>query len=406
MARSLGLVSYLPYGRRDSDEGSRPGSGRPKGELVWYHATEQVHADFAPQLAERLAAARKDLHLLLTTNPDVTPRRKINSSVIWQPVPGDTVAAAETFLKHWQPDICIWSVGDLKLVMLSSADKKQIPLILVDADETRLTRPGWRWIPDAAQSLLRRFTLILARTEEAEQFLRRRLGGHDVAIEVTGPVREGTKTLAFDESDRDELSAVLRGRPVWLAARLRADEIEVVLDAQNAINRMAHRALLIVVPDDPDNSRAFHVALNRRGWRYITWSEGELPDESTRVILANTRGELGLWYRIAPISFMGGSLSQGAAGNDPNEPAAHGSAILYGPNIRDFLRVYKPFAEAGAARIVRDAETLAGAVQQLIPPDQSAAMAHAAWDVATQGARVTDRLFDAIQDLLDQRARV
>ena len=110
---------------------------------------------------------------------------------------------------------------------------------------------------------------------------------------------------------------------------------------------------------------------------------------------------MGLWYRVAPITFMGSSLEAGQWGRDPNEPAAHGSAILYGPNVRRYLSGYSRFAEAGAARIVRDADTLAAAVQRLIPPDQSAAMAHAAWDVASQSAGVTDKILDLVQDTLD-----
>ena len=110
---------------------------------------------------------------------------------------------------------------------------------------------------------------------------------------------------------------------------------------------------------------------------------------------------MGLWYRLAPITFMGSSLQSGQWGRDPNEPAAHGSAILYGPYVRRYLSSYTRFAEAGAARIVRDAETLGTAVKRLIPADQSAAMAHAAWDVASQSAGVTDKILDLVQDTLD-----
>ena len=129
----------------------------------------------------------------------------------------------------------------------------------------------------------------------------------------------------------------------------------------------------------------------------------QLPDETTQVILADTAGELGLWYRIAPITFMGGSLCEGAHGSDPNEPAAHGSAIIHGPNVRAYQPAYSRFAEAGAARGVRDADTLAQAVQSIIPPDRSAAMAHAAWDVATQGAAMMDRLVALVGETLDAR---
>ena len=168
-------------------------------------------------------------------------------------------------------------------------------------------------------------------------------------------------------------------------------------------SRLSHRLLLILAPADPSDSEAFHKTLRARGLRYVTWSEGALPGEITQAILADTEGEMGLWYRIAPVSFMGSSLIAGYGGSDPNEPAAHGSAILYGPNIRNHIDTYSRLAEAGAARIVHNAETLGAAVQQVLTPDQSAAMAHAAWDVATRGAAVMDRIVDLVQDMLDRR---
>ncbi len=207
--------------------------------------------------------------------------------------------------------------------------------------------------------------------------------------------------LPYHASDHEDLSALLRGRPVWLAAMLQQNEIDTVLDAHRTVSKLAHRALLIVVPDDPAQGDEFETVLEEGGWRYVVWSEGQMPGETTQVLLADTRGELGLWYLIASTTFMGSSLYPGQVGRDPNEPAAHGSAIPYGPNVRRYLSSYSRFAEAGAARIVRDAPTLAAAVERLIAPDQSAAMAHAARDVASKGAEVTDQILDLVQDTLD-----
>jgi 3-deoxy-D-manno-octulosonic-acid transferase len=103
---------------------------------------------------------------------------------------------------------------------------------------------------------------------------------------------------------------------------------------------------------------------------------------------------------------MGSSLRPGMGGSDPNEPAAHGSAIVYGPNVGRYLPSYTRYAEAGAARIVRDADTLSAALSRLIAADQAAAMAHAAWDVASVGAEVTDHILDLVQDTLDTAASV
>lgn len=401
MARSLSLAAYLAYARRNPAAAKTPGQGRPDGRLIWCHAAGPGHAEALLQLHDRLRTQRPDLALLLTAKDDlpgeITARR---TNVLCQTLPEDTVPAAEAFLGHWRPDICIWTGGDLQPAILNCADRHGIPLCLVDADEDLLSRPAWRWFPDLPRSLLRRFEFIMARNANTARFLRR-MGVRETDITVTGPFVAGTVSLPYNESDRDELAAILRGRPIWLAAMLQTGEIDCVLAAHRQVSKLSHRVLLIMVPDDPGEGNVFAAALEDSGMRYVRWSEGALPQETTQVILADTRGELGLWYRVAPISFMGSSLVAGAHGCDPNEPAAHGSAILYGPNIRRYLNDYSRFAEAGAARIVRDADTLSAAVKRLIPPDQSAAMAHAAWDVASRSAELTDRIADVIHDTLD-----
>lgn len=387
----------------DRKGAGRDAPPRPEGEIVWYHATTPAHADLAEEISERLTRARPGLHVLLTGTREILAEWAPCSGVLACQLPADDSISVQSFLGHWRPDIGIWTAGDVRPALLAAAQKRGMPLYLVDADEAHLPGKGWRLIPSTTRSSLRRFGLIMARNAAAEAALRRLLRPRDTAITVTGPLRVASEPLPYDQSDQEELSALLRARPVWLAAHLRPEEAGIVVRANAEVMRVSHRALLIIAPENPNDSTPFHDALKAENLRYITWSEGALPDETTQAILADTEGELGLWYRLAPIAFMGGSLLPGGRGSDPDEPAAHGSAILYGPNIGDHVATYAHYAGAGAARIVRDAVTLAGAVRRTIPPDQSARMAHAAWDVATQNAAVMDRLVDVVLTALDAR---
>jgi 3-deoxy-D-manno-octulosonic-acid transferase len=401
MSRSLSLAAYLAVARRGGALGAAPDRPRPDGAVIWAHAADAGRADVLVHMAERLAQHRPGLNMVLTS-PDGPPRSlRAHGRVIWQALPPDTLAAAEAFLGHWRPDLVLWTGGDLKPAVLICAAREGVPLYLVDAEAALLERSNWRWFPDLARAVLTEFEEIHARDEAAARQARR-LGAPPPRVRMTGILRAGALSLPYNLSDRDELAQILRGRPVWLAAMVQRDELETVLAAHREVSRMAHRALLVVVPDELDDSDAMAGALDAAGWRWIAWSTGALPDEATQVILADTRGEMGLWYRLAPVTFMGSSLVSGQHGRDPNEPAAHGSAILYGPNVARYLTRYSRYAEAGAARIVRDTATLAAAVQGLLPPDRAAAMAHAAWDVASRGAEVMDRVVDMILDRLDR----
>ncbi|MEI4195829.1 3-deoxy-D-manno-octulosonic acid transferase [Roseovarius sp. E0-M6] len=401
MVRSISLAAYLATARRRGGAGpdtQRP--PRPDGECIWGHASTVEHAHALIQLFKRLVQLRPDLTLLLTTPSALEETMLTADGMIRDTLPEESIAAVEAFLAHWHPDLCLWTGGSLRPALLTCADRQDVPLFLVDATEEDLSRLSRKWWPDMSRSVLRRFSVILARNDATEHALHR-LGVRDTEVAVTGGFQEGAHPLGCNDDERQDLGQELGSRPVWLAAMAQPEEFEIILAAHRKASRVFHRLLLILVPDDPDDGDVFASWLARDGYVTARWSEGARPEDATQVLLADTRGDLGLWYRLATISLMCSSLVPGQGGRDPNEPAAHGSAILYGPNVGRHLASYKRYAGAGAARIVRDADTLSAALEHLIAPDQSAAMAHAAWDVATVGAEVTDRILDLVQDTLD-----
>jgi len=406
MSRSLGLAAYLALARRGGQAGAVPDRPRPGGRVIWAHAVDAGRARALAGLARQLAQHRPDISMVMTVAAEGAADEAegaVRGPVIRQPLPPDTIPAAEAFMAHWRPDLCLWSGGALQPALLICTARAGVPLCLVDAEEALLERSRWPWLRDLPRAVLAEFEEIHARDEAAARQARR-MGAEPARVRVTGVLQEEAQALPYREEDHETLARLMRTRPVWLAAMVQPDEIDTVLGAHGEASRMAHRCVLIVVPDDPGRSAAMAARIEAQGWRYIAWSEGALPDEATQVILADTRGEMGLWYRLAPICFMGSSLVSGQHGRDPDEPAAHGAAILYGPNVARYLHRYSRYAEAGAARIVRDTDTLAAAVQALLPPDRAAAMAHAAWEVASRGAGVSDRVVETVLDLLDRRA--
>lgn len=404
MVQSISLTAYMAWARRNARGGAArdtaPPAPRPAGELIWGHADTTDHAHALVQLVSRLRQFRPDLSLVLTCGPDMPDSVLEAPCLVKASLPEENVAASERFLDHWQPDLCLWTGGDLQPALLTCADRRGVPLYLVDASRSTLERPAWRWFPDLPRALLNSFAMILAQDAGTERALLR-MGVRDTEIAVTGIFQEGTQPLPCDETERNELAALLGSRPVWLAAMAREGELDTILSAHRKVTRMAHRLMLILVPARPGDADSFAARLDAEGFDTLRWSDGALPEDTTQIILGDTQGDMGLWYRLATISLMGSSLVPGFGGRDPNEPAAHGSAILYGPNVGRYLGTYRRFADAGAARIVRDTDTLAAALGRLIAPDQSAAMAHAAWDVASVGAQVTDRIIDLVQDTLD-----
>ncbi|QBF33810.1 3-deoxy-D-manno-octulosonic acid transferase [Thalassococcus sp. S3] len=401
MARSLSLAAYRALSARKPQATFAPPVDRPEGEVLWAHATSSMRLAALQNFGFRLKQQRPDLHVLITTSQRTGPGEELWQGADWIcPLVPDHPELARAFLDHWRPDLGVWTGGYLQPNLISTARERDLPMVLIDADNEGFDEARHSWFPSLIRSCLGCFETILSADEAtAERLIR--LGAKAEKVTVSARLRNGSMPVAINETDLKEVTDMLGGRPIWLAAHVQPDEVETVLAAHRHAIRLAHRLLLVLLPASPDQADAYRTMLEQAGMR---WSDCDTTDDSTQVLLCDTEcglDEIALWYRVAPLSLVGSSLKPGYGGHDPFMAAAFGSAILYGPNVRNHLSAYSRLASAGAARIVKDADTLSAAVSRLIAPDQAASMALAGWEVVSEGAHLTDQLLELAHDTLD-----
>jgi 3-deoxy-D-manno-octulosonic-acid transferase len=215
-------------------------------------------------------------------------------------------------------------------------------------------------------------------------------------------MEDGSSVLPCTEAERAALVRQFQTRPVWLAAGLPESEDAALIGAHRAALRLAHRLLLIIVPDPPERADALARQIeDAEGWTVARRSADEEPDEETEVFLADVPSEMGLWYRLAPITYLGGSLYGTGSRRDPFEAAALGSAILHGPQTGDWRAAMARLTEARATRPVSSPADLAEGLADLLSPDRAARLAQAAWAVTSAGAEVTDRVVLLVRELME-----
>ncbi|WP_353474007.1 glycosyltransferase N-terminal domain-containing protein [Salipiger sp. H15] len=395
--RPFSLSAYLAYARGRGATAIATPPARPAGQLLWLHAGEPGSARALAALATRLRIQRPELAVLITGQSDHAPEGALRADL-----PGESPAEVAAFLEHWRPQIGFWTGQELRPALLQKLQEAGTRLVLLDARDLPWSSPAPSWVPDPTAAGLQFFDRICPVDEPARRRLRR-AGVEERVMPTVGPLTDSAPPLDCNAKLYEEMAGILTGRPVWLAARLRgAQEAEEVLHAHKRAVRLAHRLLLILVPATHDLAPEVAEVARNSGLRLCAWEAGEMPDENTQVLVTEDASELGLWYRLAPVAFLGGSLVNGHGGEDPMEAAAHGIALLYGPNVGRHLPAYSRLAEAGAARIVRDFDSLSGALSQLVAPDRAAAMAHAGWEVITQGAELTDEMIALACGWLDE----
>ena len=382
------LKPAVPDAPQSSERLGKPSVDRPEGCVLWLATKNGADAGGVLSLAKELSFFREEpVHCLVTTEKETRLVPAVAKDAIHQLMPVETQGSIDRFLDHWRPSAGVF-LGDVDAPRLvTAAATRKIPLFLT-ATERGMVRKFPAYVS--------KFQTCLAGSAAEARVLREQLEGKETTVEITGPFTDTIHALACNEAECDTLGKLLGGRPVWLAVGVQPDEIEMIEIANRRAFRAAHRMLLILVPADLENVTEMRASLDANGWRTSLRSDGGEPDPDIQIYIADTEDELGLWYRLAPTSFMGGSFMQDGPVVDPYDAAALGSAVLHGRHLGDGAPRIQRLRAAGGCIEVTDGESLGEAVQTLLAPDRAAALAQAGWSVTTESAMVVERLAEMI----------
>lgn len=395
--------------RRGKEERTRLGERlgvashiRPHGTLMWLHASSVGEANSLLPLIKRWA--KKDEITLVLTTGTVTSARlmaeRLPEGVVHQFAPVDTPQAVTRFLTHWQPDMVCFVESELWPNMLKKAHQRGCIMVLINARMSARSFARWRRIGEVIASILSYFSLILAQSEsDAERFVA--LGAAHVRME--GNLKFAATVLPVEESAYHALKCAVGARPCWVAASVHPDEIASLQIAHTRILEETPNALLIIVPRHPEKG----TLISRQfGEKTAQRSVGDTITADTHIYIADTLGELGLFYRLASIAFIGGSFIP-HGGQNPLEAALLDNALLTGMHTHNFSAVWDMLLQEQAGAMMHDGAMLAEQVISLFThPEQTAAMAANAKACVEAQQGVIERVATALQPLLEQaRAR-
>lgn len=378
----------------------RPSRPRPDGPLVWIHAASVGEALSVQRLIGRLLDQRGDLAVLMTTGTVTSARlmaQRLPARAVHQYLPVDRAPYARRFLDHWRPDLVLWVESELWPNLLGETRRRGIPAALINARMSDRSFARWRRLPRSVRRLLSAFDLVLPWDDAAAAHYRA-LGAS--AVGPAGNLKLSAAPPAADAAALAALRAAIGDRPVWLAASTHDGEEAIAAEVHHALARRLPGLLTMIAPRHPARGDAVADLLQSRGLAVARRSAGDRAAPETAVYLADTLGEMGLLFRLAPVVFVGGSLVP-HGGHNPIEPAQLGCAVLYGPHMGTFTDMTGPLEDGGGARPVPDAAGLEAAVAALLAdPAAAAAMAARAGSVARSLEGTLDRALEALAPLL------
>ena len=371
----LALARRARRGKEDPDRlAERFGHAsalRPAGPLLWVHALGIGEASAMLAVIRNLCAARPDLTVLLTTGTRTGAEGLatigLPAGVIHQYAPVDAHKPVARFLNHWRPDALLLAELDLWPVMLTRLRARGVPLVMANARLTDHRFRGRQKMRGLMADLLGLFDKLLVQDDQTKDRLIA-LGAEPARVKVAGLLKAAAAPLP-DRPDRALLTEAIGARPLWLAAATERRELRALIATHARVTKAQPGLLMIVAPrqltDADETAQALTAAFGACPRR----STGALPGKHDAVYLADTMGEMGLWYRLSPIAFIGHSLNVGGkplSGKNPFEAAALSSAILHGPCTGNFAESYAALAEVGATLAVADDVDLADALDALL----------------------------------------
>ena len=386
--------------RRLGERMGRAGAPRPTGPLVWVHAASVGESLSILPLIERIGGGLAAGHVLVSTTTVTSARlmdERLSGAALHQYAPADTPVAVRRFLDHWRPDLALWVESELWPNMIAETAARRVPMILVNGRVSKTSLMRWRRFPRTAQRLVGAFSLCLAQ-DEVQAARLRVLGGNNV--KCVGNLKWAAPPLPAGMADLATLEEICSGRPMWLAASTHAGEEEVAALAHERLRTACPGLLTVIVPRHPERGPEIERTLKARGLALARRGAGEAPSPRTEVYLADTLGELGLFYRLAEIVLLGGSLAP-HGGHNPLEPARLGCALVFGRHMENFAEIAGELVAAGGGETVADEIELGDALTALLgDARERKRRADAAGRVATAHAGILDAVVAEIAPYL------
>jgi 3-deoxy-D-manno-octulosonic-acid transferase len=371
---------------RRSERYGESSTPRPTGFLAWFHAASVGEANAVLPVIDAIAAEHPQIRLLLTTGTVTSAklvRARLPQGAVHQYVPLDHQAYVQRFLDHWRPDLAVLVESEIWPNLVLETKARGVPIVLVNGRMSYRSFRRWRGRPGLSRPLFSAFNLVLAQNERLAQ--RFAALGAPQALGI-GNLKADAPPPPVDLAGHKKLGAALSGRTAWLAASTHPGEDDMVAVAHLAMKKTLPDLLTIIVPRHPERGPLIAKLLAGAGLTVALRSEGKLPEAGTDIYIADTIGELGLFYNLVPVAFIGGSLVP-HGGQNPVEAIKLGAAVLTGPHWRNFADAYDELLRAGGCQQVGDAATLAEAALSLLGDTQARAamMARAEGAIARMG---------------------
>lgn len=382
---------------RFNERVGRPKLPRPEGKLFWLHGASVGESVSMLPLINKILETYPDSHVMVTTgtvtSADVMQKR-LPERAFHQFIPIDNPIFTTRFVRYWHPDVALWFESEFWPAVLTSIRRKNIPLILINGRISNKTFKRWQQFDFVCKELLSCFTMCLGQSEE-DAYRLRVLGAKETAC--LGNLKYAGLPLPIDENNKKEMLKQIGDRKLWLASSTHDDEEIRLAKVHKRLKEKYSDLLTIIVPRHPNRGQEIADEIKKLELSTALRSKGEKLNKTTDIYIADTIGEVGLWYDIAKIVFIGGSLIP-HGGQNFIEPSRVRDAVIVGPHMHNFTDAMSRAKKADAVMQISDTLELQELLEQLLDNEQLLdAKCSLAYNWAASETKVLDGIMDKIK---------
>ena len=338
---------------------------RPPGRLIWLHAASVGEAISALELINKLLTEHLDTRLMMTTGTVSSAkliRDRLPKGAFHQFIPIDMPNYVRRFMEHWQPNIVLWTESEFWPNIIIETRKRNIPMVLINGRISAKSFARWKWAPGLIKSLLQSFTLCLGQSDTDVHRLNK-LGAFD--SKNLGNLKFAAPPLPADGEVLKTLKSNIGKRPIFLSASTHSGEEEILAIVHNSLKSKYPNILSIIIPRHPDRGPEILRAIQPITANCLLRSNGDIINDLTDIYVVDTMGELGLFYRLSEIAFLGKSLVP-LGGQNPIEALQLNCAVIHGPYMTNFQWMSEEMTKLGCSIQINNSDELIETVSALL----------------------------------------
>lgn len=360
---------------------------RHKGPYIWLHGASVGESLVALTLSKHLKTLYPKYNFLITTGTVTSAKilsSRISDNIIHQFIPIDEYFALNRFFSFWHPKLGIFIESEIWPNLISTS-ANYCPIILANAIISKKSFNRWSNYRNVAFSLFNMFDLIICQNKtEAEKY--KKLCNSDV--EFSDNLKYSSAKPYVNDVEIKILKQSTENRVIFLAASTHKGEEEIICRIHKSLSLSYPRLLTIIVPRHPERRKEISDIISSYKINYAIRSIDEKISPKVDIYLADTLGELALFFSVADISFIGGSFMFG--GHNILEAAYFDTKIIVGPDMRNSTDITKEFLSASAIMQAMDEKDLESKIRQCLEEENSNNMIENARKILLGKTKVID----------------